>query len=140
MWTHVFMWTYSSLWPECVRYKEYQLPVNLLKPIGHFMYKGFNIKNFYVLPTQCIYVSCMDLWGKKQRFFAIQSQLIGLYTRNSLCLLRGRKWILNTVRLILVFKWLKHSCRHKGIAINSVSHMLAETLWIKIELVAQVWS
>jgi len=25
------------------------------------MYRQFNIKQFYVLPTQCIYVFCVDL-------------------------------------------------------------------------------
>jgi len=28
---------------------------------GHYMYRQFNIKKFYVLPTQCIYVFCVDL-------------------------------------------------------------------------------
>ena len=30
--------------------------LNLLKPAGHYMYRQFNIKKSYVLPTQCIYV------------------------------------------------------------------------------------
>ena len=41
----------------------------MLKPIGHYMYRTVvtictarhNIHNFYVLPTQCIYVFCVDL-------------------------------------------------------------------------------
>jgi hypothetical protein len=37
---------------------------NRLKPIGHFMYTGFNIKNFYVLLTQFFYVSYMVLRKK----------------------------------------------------------------------------
>jgi len=32
------------------------------------MYRQFNIQQFYVLPTQCIYVFCVDL-RKKQRLF-----------------------------------------------------------------------
>jgi len=28
---------------------------------GHYMYRQFNIQQFYVLPTQCIYVFCVDL-------------------------------------------------------------------------------
>ena len=28
---------------------------------GHYMYCQFNIQQFYVLPTQCIYVFCVDL-------------------------------------------------------------------------------
>ena len=32
-----------------------------LKPSGHYMYQKFNIQQFYVLPTQCIYVFCVDL-------------------------------------------------------------------------------
>jgi len=34
---------------------------NPLKPSGHYMYRQFNIQQFYVLPTQCIYVFCVDL-------------------------------------------------------------------------------
>jgi len=28
---------------------------------GYSMYRQFNIQQFYILPTQCIYVFCMDL-------------------------------------------------------------------------------
>jgi hypothetical protein len=31
------------------------------KPSGHYMYRQFNIQQLYVLPTQCIYVFCVDL-------------------------------------------------------------------------------
>ena len=34
---------------------------NTVKPSGHYMYHQFNIQQFYVLPTQCIYVFCVDL-------------------------------------------------------------------------------
>jgi uncharacterized cysteine cluster protein YcgN (CxxCxxCC family) len=32
-----------------------------LNPSGHYMYHQFNIEQFYVLPTQCIYVFYVDL-------------------------------------------------------------------------------
>jgi hypothetical protein len=35
--------------------------INSLKPSGYCMYRQFNIQQFYVLPTQCIYVFCVDL-------------------------------------------------------------------------------
>ena len=34
---------------------------NPLQPSGHYMYHQFNIQQFYVLPTRCIYVFCVDL-------------------------------------------------------------------------------
>ena len=34
---------------------------NPLKPSGHYMYHQYNIQQFHVLPTQCIYVFCVDL-------------------------------------------------------------------------------
>jgi len=37
------------------------LKINPVKPSGHYMYHQFNIHKSYVLPTQCIYVFCMDL-------------------------------------------------------------------------------
>jgi hypothetical protein len=34
---------------------------NPLQPSGHYMYHQFNIHKFYVLPTHCICVFCVDL-------------------------------------------------------------------------------
>jgi len=34
---------------------------NHVRLSGHYMYHQFNILQFYVLPTQCIYVFCVDL-------------------------------------------------------------------------------
>jgi len=34
---------------------------NALTPSSNYMYHQFNIQQFYVLPTQCIYVFCVDL-------------------------------------------------------------------------------
>ena len=34
---------------------------NRLQSNGHYMYRQFNIQQFYVLPTQFIYVFCVDL-------------------------------------------------------------------------------
>jgi len=31
------------------------------EPSGYYMYQQINIQQFYVLPTQCIYVFCVDL-------------------------------------------------------------------------------
>ena len=31
------------------------------EPSGHYTYQQFNIHQFYVLPTQCVYVFCVDL-------------------------------------------------------------------------------
>jgi len=31
------------------------------EPSGCYTYHQFNIQQFYVLPTQCIYVLCVDL-------------------------------------------------------------------------------
>ena len=38
---------------------------------GHYMYRQFNILQFYVLPTQCIYVFCVDLRTNSD-YFPIQ--------------------------------------------------------------------
>jgi hypothetical protein len=38
---------------------------------GHCMYRQFNIQQFYVLPTQCIYVFCVDLRTNSD-YFPIQ--------------------------------------------------------------------
>ena len=38
---------------------------------GHYMYRQFNIQQLYVLPTQCIYVFCVDL-RTNSHYFPIQ--------------------------------------------------------------------
>jgi len=45
--------------------------VNPVKPSGHYMYRQYNIQQFYVLPTQCIYVFCVDLRTNRD-YFPIQ--------------------------------------------------------------------
>ena len=40
--------------------------INPFKPSGHYIYHQFNIQQFYVLPTQCIYVFLCGS-EKKQR-------------------------------------------------------------------------
>jgi len=52
------------------------------------MYRQFNIQQFYVLPTHCIYVFCVDL-RTNSHYFPIQHKLTGLYNREGVCLLRG---------------------------------------------------
>jgi hypothetical protein len=44
---------------------------NPLKPSGHYMYRQFNMQQFYILPTQCIYVFCVDLRTNSD-YFPIQ--------------------------------------------------------------------
>jgi len=38
-----------------------QEKLNPFKTVGHYMYHQFNIHQFYVLPTKCICVFCVDL-------------------------------------------------------------------------------
>ena len=45
---------------------------NPLQPTGHYMYHQPNIQKFYVLPTQCIYVFCVDLRTNSD-FFSLYS-------------------------------------------------------------------
>jgi len=46
--------------------------INYLKPSVYFMYhQVFNIQQFYVLPTPCIYVFCVDRRTKSD-YFPIQ--------------------------------------------------------------------
>ena len=41
------------------------------RPSGYYIYHQFNIHKFYVLPTQCIYVFCVDLRTNND-YFPIQ--------------------------------------------------------------------
>jgi len=44
---------------------------NPLKPSGHYTYPQFNIQQFYVMPTHCIYLFCVDLRTNSD-YFPIQ--------------------------------------------------------------------
>ena len=55
-----------------------QFQNNPLKPTGHYMYRQFNFQQFYVLPTQCICVFCVDLRTNSD-YFPTQYQLTGFY-------------------------------------------------------------
>ena len=47
------------------------ISVNPFKSSGYYMYRQFNIQQFCVLPTQCIYVFCVYL-RTNSHYFPIQ--------------------------------------------------------------------
>ena len=57
------------------------MDINPSKPSGQYMYHQFNIQQFYVLPTQCIYVFCVDLRTNND-YFPKPHELAGLCTGN----------------------------------------------------------
>ena len=65
-----FVW----IWEQTLTDWFLEQKFNPLKPSGHYMYRQFNIQQFYVLPTQCIYVFCLDLRKK--------TAIISLYNIN----------------------------------------------------------
>jgi len=48
---------------------------------GQFMYHQFDIEQFYILPTQCMYVFCVDLRTNSD-YLSIQHYLTGFYNRD----------------------------------------------------------
>jgi hypothetical protein len=48
----------------------------------------FDIHKLHFLPTQCIYVFCVDLRTNSD-YFTVQHELTGFYNRDGVCLLRG---------------------------------------------------
>ena len=52
---------------------------NPLKPTGYFMYRQFNIQQFYVLSTQCIYEFCVDLRTNSDYFIFMVPCIVTLY-------------------------------------------------------------
>ena len=54
---------------------------NPLKLSGYYVYHQFNIHQFYVLPTHCIYVFCVDLRTNSD-YFPIQHKLTGFLNRD----------------------------------------------------------
>ena len=60
------LWLYAWIPPEGCKAKR-----NPLQPNGHYMYRQFNINQFSLLPTQCIYVFCVYLRTNSD-YFPIQ--------------------------------------------------------------------
>jgi len=54
---------------------------------------------FYVLPTQCIYVFCVDL-SINSDYFTVKHYLVGFCNRNGVCLLRGTFYILRSAHTV----------------------------------------
>jgi len=77
---------------ECVYCAVRTGSIYIIQASGHYMYHHFNLHKFYVLPTQCIYVFCVDLRTNSD-YFPIQHWLAGFYNRDGVCLLRGTDWI-----------------------------------------------
>jgi hypothetical protein len=79
---------------SCGHYMYWQLWSLYVQPIvvtictascGHYMNRQFNIQQFYVLPTQCVYVFCVDLRINSD-YFPIQ--LTGFYNRDGVFTVR----------------------------------------------------
>jgi hypothetical protein len=66
--------------------------IHPLKINGQYIYHLFNTQQFYVLPTQCIYVFCVDLRTNSD-YFAVQHWLVGFYNWDGVCLLRVTAWV-----------------------------------------------
>jgi hypothetical protein len=60
----------GELYHSCVHFSEEVKEVNIWVIFNHLKPSG-NFKKFYVLPTQCVYVFCMDL-RKNSDCFPIQ--------------------------------------------------------------------
>ena len=54
---------------------------------------------FYVLPTQCVYVFCVDLRTNSD-YFTVQHWLVGFYNWDGVCLLRGTFYILRSAHTV----------------------------------------
>jgi len=64
--------------------------VNPIQSSGHYTYHEFNIQQSYVLPTQCIYVFCVDIRTN----------------RDGECLLRGKDFIYIYIYIVHNKLWL----------------------------------
>ena len=71
------------------------------------MYRQLHLQQFYVLPTQCICVFCVDLITNSD-YFTVQHWLTGFYNRDGVCLLRRTLYILRSAHT--VNKYLRILC------------------------------
>ena len=63
----------TGVWVDVNGWKGTDLEFHwpFVSPSGHYLYRQFNIQQFYVLPTHCIYVFCVDLRANSD-YFPIQ--------------------------------------------------------------------
>jgi hypothetical protein len=63
------LWTIQQFYVRYFAIGEFfPMIINTLKPSGYYIYHRVEIKEFYVLPTQCIYVLCLALRTKSDYF------------------------------------------------------------------------
>jgi hypothetical protein len=69
-----------------------KLLLALQSPVVTTCTTRFNTQQFYVLPSQCTSVLCVDLRTNSD-YFPIQPKLIGLYNREEVCSLHSTDWV-----------------------------------------------
>jgi hypothetical protein len=85
LWTkHVLQWKWVSIFVTVL-----SVPINPLKPNGHYMYRQFNIQQFYVLPTQP-YLCFVWIWE--------QTAIMSLYNTNWLAFITETDCVYCAVR------------------------------------------
>ena len=87
----------NKIYPLLIAEGNFDLPISFLVFELYHIFKGqwllyisteFNIQQFHVLPTQHIYVFCVDL-STNSHYFPTQHEQIGFSTRDHGCLLSG---------------------------------------------------
>ena len=95
------------------------------------MYRQFNIQQFYVLPTHCIYVLCVDL-RTNSNFCLVRHQHIGFNDRSAKCLQRGTDWHpLHNTSSFKASIFLPNPDTVKSISRPSAGHLVAQWLYRK---------
>ena len=84
-------WTFDCIMTQTAAVKLRGL--NPLKPSGHYMYRQFNMQQFYVLPTLCIYVFCVYL----------RTAIISLYSINWLVFITETECVYCAVRTVSLY-------------------------------------
>jgi len=70
------------------------------------MFHQFHIEQFYVLPTQCVYVFCVDLRTNSD-YFIVQHWVVDFYNWYGVCLRHGTFYILRSAHSVfLYFVWI----------------------------------
>ena len=83
---------YLDIYQTTRSYKPKYHDLNRLNPSGYYMYRQFNIQQFYVLPTQTLFMCFVWIWE--------QTAIISLYSiswlvciTETVCLLSGTDWM-----------------------------------------------
>jgi hypothetical protein len=96
VWLHIVIMGFVWIWEQTAIISLYSIDWLVFITETECVYCAVR-STFHALPTQCIYVFCVDLRTNSD-YFTVQHWLIGFYNREGVCLLRFTDWVFKSLK------------------------------------------